>query len=168
MFRGRCSNSTRRCRLRQNRHHGRCSFGLCAAGSQCGGGTEQQNSFQKLFHDALPSSFPARQHKPKATMSTATMVEPTGVPARTEATMPTKAQLTDNTAEQMVTARKFLHRRIAERAGKITSAEISREPTRFIASTMMTAMTMAISRLYPFALVPTACAKSSSKVTANI
>lgn len=90
------------------------------------------------------------------------MVEPTGVPARTEATMPTKAQLTDNTAEQMVTARKFLHRRIAERAGKITSAEISREPTRFIASTMMTAMTMAISRLYPFALVPTACAKSSS------
>ena len=26
--------------------------------------------------------------------------------------MPTKAQLTDNTAEQMVTARKFLHRRV--------------------------------------------------------
>ena len=32
--------------------------------------------------------------------------------------MPTKAQLTDSTAEQMVTARKFLHRRMAERAGK--------------------------------------------------
>ena len=35
----------------------------------------------------------------------------------------------------------------AESAGKITRAEISREPTRFIASTMITATTTAISKL---------------------
>ena len=37
--------------------------------------------------------------------------------------------------------------RIADRAGKITSAEISREPTRFIASTIITPTTTAIRRL---------------------
>lgn len=47
----------------------------------------------------------------------------------------------------MVTLRKLLNIRMADSAGKITSAEISREPTRFIASTMMTATTTAISRL---------------------
>ena len=58
--------------------------------------------------------------------------------------------------------------RMADSAGKITSAEISSEPTRFIASTITTAMMMAISRLYRSAFVPTALAKFSSKVTAKI
>ena len=80
-------------------------------------------------------------------MSTATIVLPTGVSARMEITMPEKAQATERTAEQIVTARKLLNSRIADSAGKITSAEISSEPTRFIASTMMTAMMTAISRL---------------------
>ena len=57
---------------------------------------------------------------------------------------------------------------MADSAGKITSAEISSEPTRFIASTMTTATMTAISRLYRSAFVPTALAKSSSKVTAKI
>ena len=50
-------------------------------------------------------------------------------------------------AEQIVTERKLLNTRIAESAGKITSAEISSEPTRFMAMTMMTAMITAMIRL---------------------
>lgn len=80
-------------------------------------------------------------------MSTATMVEPTGVPPRMEIKIPSKAQNTERIAEQIVTALKFLKTRMAERAGKITSAEISSEPTRFIARTIITAMIMAINKL---------------------
>lgn len=75
------------------------------------------------------------------------MVEPTGVPAKMDIRIPLNAQTTDKTAEQMVTALKFLNTRIAERAGKITSAEINSEPTRFIARTIMTATITAIRRL---------------------
>ena len=42
-----------------------------------------------------------------AAMSAATMVEPTGVLARMEIRMPITAQLTDTTAEQMVTPLKL-------------------------------------------------------------
>lgn len=61
--------------------------------------------------------------------------------------MPAVALKTDNTAALIVTERKDLNNRIADNAGKITSAEIRSEPTRFIASTMITAITTAISRL---------------------
>ena len=44
----------------------------------------------------------------------------------------------ESIAEQTVTLRKLLKTRIAERAGKITSAEISKDPTRFIANTIIT------------------------------
>ena len=54
--------------------------------------------------------------------------------------MPIREQKTERTAAQIVTPRKLLKIRIADSAGKITSAEISRDPTRFMASTMMTAM----------------------------
>ena len=80
-------------------------------------------------------------------MSAATMVEPTGVPATMETSMPASAQQTDRIAEQTVTERKLLKIRMADMAGKMIRAEISREPTRFIASTIMTAMMTAISRL---------------------
>ena len=82
--------------------------------------------------------------------------------------MPAAAQTTENTAAQSVTARKLLNRRIAESAGKITSAEISSDPTRFIASTMMTATITAIIRLQAPAGSPVAREKSSSKVTAKM
>lgn len=61
--------------------------------------------------------------------------------------MPAVALKTDNTAALIVTERKDLNNLIADNAGKITSAEIRSEPTRFIASTMITAITTAISRL---------------------
>ena len=101
-------------------------------------------------------------------ISTATMVEPTGVPPTMDRSIPSKAQATDSTAEQIVTARKLRNSRMADRAGKITRAEISSEPTRFMASTMITATITAIHRLYSPARVPAARAKLSSKVTAKI
>ena len=54
------------------------------------------------------------------------------------------APATDITAEQMITDLKLLKTRMADRAGKTTSAEINSEPTRFIASTMITATNVAI------------------------
>ena len=109
-----------------------------------------------------------RQQHPNATISTITMVAPTGVLARMDRIIPKKAQNTERAAENMVTFRKLLNRRIDESAGNITNADMRREPTRFIASTMMTAIMTAIRRLYLFAFVPDALAKFSSKVTANI
>jgi hypothetical protein len=82
-----------------------------------------------------------------APISTATIVEPTGVPAIMEIRIPVRAQHTESTAEQMVTERKLLNTRMADIAGKMMRAEINRDPTRFMASTIMTAMTTAMSRL---------------------
>ena len=76
--------------------------------------------------------------------------------------------MTANTAENTVTDLKLLKSLMAESAGKMIRAEISSEPTRFMASTMITAMTTAIRKLYAFALTPDALEKFSSKVTANI
>ena len=76
-----------------------------------------------------------------------TIVDPTGVPARIDMRIPSVAQMTDTTAEQIVTVLKLLNTRIADNAGKMTSAEIRRDPTRFIASTIMIAMVTAIRRL---------------------
>lgn len=83
----------------------------------------------------------------KAAKSAATIVEPTGVPAKIEIKSPEIEQIDESTAEQIVTERKLLKILIAERAGKIIKAEIKSEPTRFIASTIITAMMIAITRL---------------------
>ena len=104
----------------------------------------------------------------KPAISTATIVDPTGVPASIEIRMSSRAQLTENIAEQIVTALKLLNTRIADSAGKITRAEIRSDPTRFIDSTMITATTMTIIKLYNPAFVPVARAKFSSNVTENI
>ena len=53
------------------------------------------------------------------------MVEPTGVPARIEISIPKNAQTTEITAEQIVTDLKLLNILIADRAGKMISAEIN-------------------------------------------
>ena len=116
----------------------------------------------------LCSSFPAILQIKKAIISAATTVEPTGVSARIEKSIPAAAQKTDIAPEKITTGRKLLNSLIADRAGKITNADISREPTKFIASTIITAVITAISRLYAPALTPVARAKLSSKVTENI
>ena len=80
-------------------------------------------------------------------MSAATIVEPTGVPHKTEIIIPRAEQVTESTAEHTVTLLKLLKIRIAESAGKIISAEMRSEPTKFIASTIITATITAIMRL---------------------
>ena len=54
----------------------------------------------------------------KATISAATIVEPTGVPARIDKSIPLIAQHTDNTTEHTVTLKNVLKIRIADSAGK--------------------------------------------------
>lgn len=83
----------------------------------------------------------------KTMISAETIVEPTGVPASIEIIMPKNAQSREIITEQMITLRKLLNTRIADRAGKIISADISSEPTKFIAMTIIMAMTTAMSRL---------------------
>ena len=99
---------------------------------------------------------------------TATIVDPTGVFASIDINIPVSAHITDKTAEHTVTALKFPKSLMDDNAGNMTRADMSSDPTRFMARTIMTAMTIAIRRLYLSAFVPTALAKSSSKVTANI
>ena len=115
----------------------------------------------------LPNIFPIMQAMKKATISTATIVDPTGVPPRMETRMPASAQNTDNIAEQTVTALKLLKILMANNAGKMTKAETSREPTRFMASTTITATTTAINRLYNLLCSCRLC-KVLVKVTANL
>ena len=102
-----------------------------------------------------------------AAISVTTIVEPTGVPHRIERIIPKSAQNTERHAEKMVTERKLLNILMAESAGKITRADTRSEPTRFIARTMITAMTVAMRRFKRFVFVPTAFAKFSSNVTAK-
>ena len=85
-----------------------------------------------------------------------------------EMRMPRKAQVTLMTAEKTVTDRKERKIRMADRAGKIISAEISSEPTRFMASTIIIAVITAIRRLAASTFVPAALAKFSSKVTSKM
>ena len=107
-------------------------------------------------------------HTAKAQISATTMVEPDGVPKRTDTVIPTAAQATPITAEQTITHRKLLKTLIADIAGKMISAEMSREPTKRIEREMTTAVTTAIMRLYAFAPPPVACIKVESKVRAKI
>ena len=81
-------------------------------------------------------------------MSAATIVLPTGVPARTAIKIPVIAHATEMIAVQIVTEKKLLKRRIEESAGKTMRAEMRSDPTRFMASTMMTAVMIATRRLY--------------------
>ena len=96
------------------------------------------------------------------------MVGPTGVEKMIAERIPMIAQVIEIIVERITTRLNVRHIRIEESAGNITSAEMSSEPTRFIARTIITAVTTAMSRLYSEARIPEALAKSSSKVTANI
>ena len=80
-------------------------------------------------------------------ISQTTIVGPTGVEKIIAVKIPIIAQTTEITVEVITTRLKVRQTRIDDRAGKITSAEIRSEPTRFIASTIMIAVTTAINRL---------------------
>ena len=80
----------------------------------------------------------------KKIISKITIVAPGGVDHRIERITPAAAPMTARPAEQNITARKLRNMRIAESAGKMISAETRSYPTRFIASTITTAVTAAI------------------------
>lgn len=108
-----------------------------------------------------------KEHKIKAIIFTATMVEPTGVEYNIDTNIPTMAQITEIIAEQITTPLKCSINFMDDNAGKITNAEINKEPTKFIPSTIITEITIAIKKLYPSAFIPVAFIKFSSKVTAK-
>lgn len=123
---------------------------------------------QSLCFDYRRITRPAAQKTPKTRRSTTTMVAPTGEEKKMEIIIPSEELTTAMTAEHMTTCLKVWKTRIADKAGKIIKADVSSAPTRFIASTMMTAVITAIKRLYADAFTPVARAKFSSKVTAKI
>ena len=86
-------------------------------------------------------------HRMKTTISMHTIVAPTGVEARIDNRIPTEEQNTEITADATMTARKLFSILMAERAGKMISADMSSEPTSFMASTITDAVTIAIRRL---------------------
>ncbi len=89
-------------------------------------------------------------------MSIITIVDPTGVPANIEAKIPVTAPNTEITQEKIITFLKLLKSIIEEIAGNIIRAEIKRDPTRFIASTIITAITVARAIFIIRVLVPQA------------
>lgn len=101
-------------------------------------------------------------------MFAAIMVEPTGVPNKIDKIKPKNAHTTDIIAELIVTPLKLLNTLIEDNAGKIMRADTSSEPTKFIATTITTAIIVAKKMLKTPIFVPLAFAKFSSKVTAKI
>ena len=82
--------------------------------------------------------------------------------------MPVTVQISDRIAAPINTALKLLNNCITDNAGKITSADINKDPTRFIARTTITAMITAKIKLIWSAFSPVALEKFSSNVTAKI
>ena len=75
------------------------------------------------------------------------MVGPTGVEKNIATSIPVSAHITEIIADAITVRLKVLTIRIAESAGKMTSADIRSEPTRFIARTIIIAVMTAIKRL---------------------
>jgi hypothetical protein len=86
-------------------------------------------------------------HKIKAAIFIITIVEPTGVPATMDKSNPIMAHTTERRQAKIVTFLKLLKICIDETAGKIIRAEIKRVPTRFMARTMIRAVTIAMTVL---------------------
>ena len=80
-------------------------------------------------------------------ISNKTMVAPTGVERRIESSIPKKVASTEITAANITVDLKLLQTLIAQSAGKTMSAEVKSEPARFIASTIITAVAIAITVL---------------------
>ena len=108
------------------------------------------------------------QNAKKTIISIITMDEPAGVSNTMEINKPTAEQHIEIIADQTVTDLKLLKIRIADKAGKIISAEINREPTRFMASTIIIAIIVAIIVLYNSVFIPVDFENSSSNVTQKI
>lgn len=113
-------------------------------------------------------SFPTTVKAPNAAASKRTMVAPTGVEKTMDINMPARAHTTDTMAEQMVTPLNVRHTRMAESAGKTTSADKSKAPTRLIPITITNDTIMASAVLYLLVWMPVARANDSSNVMEKI
>ena len=83
-------------------------FAVFPAGAEGNRHTDSQQQTEKPLHPAPPPlAWPRTEQIKNARISAATMVEPTGVPAKMEIKMPSAVQFTDSTAEQTVTDQKF-------------------------------------------------------------
>ena len=90
---------------------------------------------------------PTTKQTRKARISHTTIVGPTGVEKIIAVNIPIIAQTTETIVERITTRLNVRQTRIEESAGKITSAEMRSEPTRFIARTIIIAVTTAIIKL---------------------
>ena len=102
------------------------------------------------------------------TISTVTIVAPTGVDNKMDINMPIVVLATEMIAALMMTDWKLLNTLIAQSAGNTIKAEVNNEPAKFIAKTMTIAVAIAINMLYAAVFIPAEAAKSSSNVSANI
>ena len=100
--------------------------------------------------------------------SAATTVGPMAVAKMMDSTVPERAEIAAMTTAETVTLLKLLKSLIADRAGKMISADARSAPKRFIARTTVTAVMTAMRVLYAATLMPAEAANDSSKVTANI
>ena len=101
-------------------------------------------------------------------MSTATIVEPTGVDATTVINKPRITVMIEMMTESMITPLKLFITFMLISVGKIISADIRSEPTSFIDTTITTPIIRLIKILYRLTLRPDAFVKSSSNVILNI
>ena len=100
-----------------------------------------------ILHHTFIKIFPIAENIKNAIISAATIVDPTGVPAKIEIIIPIVEHITEKITEHIVTVLKLLKILIADNAGNITSADINNEPANFIARTITTAVTTAINKL---------------------
>lgn len=82
--------------------------------------------------------------------------------------IPVAAHMMENITENIITDLKLLYKHIADNAGNMISAEISSDPTRFMARTIVIAVTIASKVLYSPVFTPDALENGSSNVIANI
>ena len=90
---------------------------------------------------------PARENAAKARRLAATMLAPVGVSRKYEATAPIRKQPTEIAAAVTMTARKLLHTRMAESAGKMIRLEMSSAPIMRMPRTTVIAVSTARSVL---------------------
>ena len=83
---------------------------------------------------------PAKTQIAKTKTLTQTTVAPTGVENKIEAMMPVNAQKIPITPDDITTEKKLLNILSAERTGNTISADIRRDPTSCMLSTITTAM----------------------------
>ncbi len=104
----------------------------------------------------------------KAARFVTTTLAPAGIEKLYDMTIPAVKQIMDIIEEQIITNRKLFPIRMDVSAGNIIRLEIRSAPIMRIPTTIVAAVSSAISMLWSPEFIPVAFAKRSSKVTAKI